>query len=85
MADTKKAPDNQDKPVDYDYPDVSFVDLPDGYSMVVNFRHKFAGKHGGKFSFNEAMKEFDEHMVVARNYMIKKFANHIGVNVNFGD
>ncbi len=85
MGDNKKVPVVEGEPVVDNFPDVSFVDLPDGYSMVSTIRYKFAGKHGGSFSFNQAMKDFDNYLQTARNYMIKKFANHIGVNVNFAD
>lgn len=83
MADDKKTPVAPDKPLDFNFPDVDFIDLPDGYSMVATLRFKFGNKNGGKFSFNQVMEEFDAYMQTARQYMIKKFAGKFGVSVNF--
>lgn len=85
MADTKKDITNQSEPLDFNFPDVDFIDLPKGYSMVATLRFKFGNKSGQKFSFNQVMQEFDAYINTSRNYMIKKIANKFGVNVNFED
>lgn len=73
--------DKKKKPEVPEVTGVELLELPSSTRVVVNFGFSVEKK----MTFQEITNEIDSIVMEKRNEIIKKFANKLGVDVNFVD